>query len=278
MLHGQEYGVSFSAHEQYMRQVKRTPQLTSEEEASLLLSIQSGNNACQARDRLIEGYQPLLIGLAKRFARRCKEMELLDLVQEGNLGLLQAIEKYDVSKESCFRTFAFSWVRGTMLTGFWRYEGAIRLPLSKVRAIRQMGIANTHLLSLFGREPTIAETAREMQVYEREVRELVVLQEQQIVSLHAFPTDDEDLSLEDVVADPTPSYFVDDGPPVPTPLETALASLTERERIVVNLRYGFDDGQARTQREVAHLLGVALSTVEVVDRRAQMRLRKALTA
>ncbi len=278
MLENQGYGISFSAYEQYMRQVKQTPQLTNEEETNLLLAIQSGVEVCQARDRLVEGYQPLLIGLAKRFVRRCKEMELLDLVQEGNLGLLQAIEKYDVSKgESSFKTFAFAWVRGTMLTAFWRYEGAIRLPLNKVQAIRQMGVVNTRLLSLLGREPTIIETAQEMQVNERDVRELIVLQEQQVVSLYAFPTEDDDLSLEDVVADPTASLFMDDSS-IPTPLETALASLPNRERIVVNLRYGFDDGQARTQREVAHLLGVTLSTVEAVDRRAQRRLRQALCA
>lgn len=278
MLENQGYGISFSAYEQYMRQVKQTPQLTNEEETNLLLAIQSGVEVCQARDRLVEGYQPLLIGLAKRFVRRCKEMELLDLVQEGNLGLLQAIEKYDVSKgESSFKTFAFAWVRGTMLTAFWRYEGAIRLPLNKVQAIRQMGVVNTRLLSLLGREPTIIETAQEMQVNERDVRELIVLQEQQVVSLYAFPTEDDDLSLEDVVADPTASLFMDDSS-IPTPLETALASLPDRERIVVNLRYGFDDGQTRTQREVAHLLGVTLSTVEAVDRRAQRRLRQALCA
>ncbi len=278
MLENQGYGISFSAYEQYMRQVKRTPQLANEEEINLLLTIQSGVEVCQARDRLVEGYQPLLIGLAKRFVRRCKEMELLDLVQEGNLGLLQAIEKYDASKgESSFKTFAFAWVRGTMLTAFWRYEGAIRLPLNKVQAIRQMGAVNTRLLSLLGREPTIAETAQEMQVNERDVRELIVLQEQQVVSLHVFPTEDDDLSLEDVIADPTASHFMDGGS-IPTPLETALASLPDRERIVVNLRYGFDDGQARTQREVANLLGVTLSTVETVDRRAQRRLRQALCA
>ena len=278
MVENQEYNVSLSAYEQYMRQVKRTTQLKSEEELHLLLTIQSGVEGCQARDRLVEGYQPLLIGLAKRFVRRCKEMELLDLVQEGNLGLLQAIEKYDVSKgESSFKTFAFAWVRGTMLTAFWRYEGAIRLPLNKVQSIRQMGVVNTRLLSLLGREPTIVETAQEMQVSEGDVRELIVLEEQQVVSLHAFPADD-DLSLEDVIADPTASQFIDDSSSIPTPLETALASLPERERIVVHLRYGFDDGQARTQREVAHLLGVALSTVEAVDRRAQRRLRQALCA
>jgi len=79
MLENQGYGISFSAYEQYMRQVKRTPQLANEEEINLLLTIQSGVEVCQARDRLVEGYQPLLIGLAKRFVRRCKEMELLDL-------------------------------------------------------------------------------------------------------------------------------------------------------------------------------------------------------
>ena len=273
MLQSYDDNGPLDALEQYLREVKRIPPLTGEEETQLLVSMKSGSGAKQACDRLIEGYQPMLIGLARRFVRHCRMLELLDLVQEGNRGLLQALEKYDESRESSFRTFAFSWVRVVMLTAFWQYEGTIRLPLQKVRAIRHMGVVSTRLLSELGREPMVVEIAREMEMGERAVRELMALQEQQVVSLYAFPMDDEDLSLAEVIPDTTASAFVDDGF---SSVEGALRCLPERERLVIKLRYGFHDGQAYTQKEVASLLGVALATVAALDRRAHMRLRKTL--
>ncbi len=275
MVHSQDYGASLSALDQYAREVKHASPLLDEEEVQLLQRINNNVDGQQALDRLVEGYQPLMISLARRFARHCQHMELLDLVQEGCIGLLQAVQKYDSSKSNAsFRTFAFTWARGSMLTAFWQNEDAIRLPLNKVKAIRQMVAANSRLLSFLDREPTIAETAQEMQMKECDVLELMVLQEQQVVSLHSFPSDDDDLSLEDILAAPSPAHFndsrfasVDDAP----------ASLPERERVVIHLRYGFHDGRPYTQKEVAGLLGVACSTVAALDRRAHMRLRRALS-
>lgn len=283
--------VSLGAYEQYVRGVKQTPQLLSEEETQLLRCIGQGKverakqrpDACilrqaeQAHERLIAGYQPLLMSLARRYVRHCQEMDVLDLVQEGNIGLLQAIEKYDETVSSAsFRTWAFSWVRGLMLLAIWQYENAIRLPREKERAMRQMGIINTRLLSELHREPTIAETAKAMGISENDVRDLIVLQEQVVISLHAFPNDEEDCTLKDTIADPSTVLSVDDD--VHDLLKDALVMLPQRERLIINLRYGFEDGQARTQREVASLLNVALATVAAVDRRAQMRLRQYLSA
>jgi len=275
MVHSQDYGTSLTALDQYSREVKRSSPLTNEEEVKLLRCINDNVDGQRALDRLVEGYQPLMIGLARRFVRHCQHMELLDLVQEGSIGLLQAIQKYEIGKSNAsFRTFAFAWARGAMLTAFWQNEDAIRLPLNKVKAIRQMMVVNSQLLSLLGREPTIAETAQEMQMKERDVLELVVLQEQQVVSLHSFPSDDDELSLEDVLAAPSVSAFNDSRF---SSVDDALASLPERERVVVHLRYGFHDGRPYTQKEVAGLLGIACSTVASLDRRAHMRLREALS-
>jgi RNA polymerase primary sigma factor len=280
--------VPLSAIKQYLRGVKLAAQLLDEEEAQLLRCIEQGKveqakrfpDACivhaaeQARTRLIEGYQPLLIGLAKRYVRQCREMELLDLVQEGNLGLLQAVEKYDGRAGSgSFRTWAFPWVRGMMLIALWQYEGAIRLPLEKARAVRRMAMVKARLFAALGREPTIEETAEEMGASEKVVRDLIVLQAQAVVSLHAFPDDDEDDTLEDVIVDPKWSDADED---IRDVLADALVMLSDRERIVINLRYGFEDGQMRTQKEVANLLGVSAARVAALDRRAHMRLRKLL--
>jgi RNA polymerase primary sigma factor len=136
-----------------------------------------------------------------------------------------------------------------------------------------MTMVNARLLSVLGREPTIEETAEEMGVSEKVVCDLIVLQEQAVVSLHAFPDDDEGYTLEDVIVDPKSSDADED---IRDLLADALVMLSDRERIVINLRYGFEDGQVRTQKEVAYLLGVSASRVAALDRRAQMRLRKLL--
>jgi len=275
MKNGQDNSLSFTAYDQYMRQVTWIPLLTSEEETQLLWCIACGVDGQQARDRLVEGCQYMVIGLAKRFVRDCHHMELLDFIQEGNIGLLRAIGKYDASKAtSSFKTLAFAWVRGHMLMAYWQYERAISIPLHKIRAIRQMNDRSTRLLALLGREPTVAELAREMEVRERDIQELIVLQEQQLVSLHQ-PLEDGETFVENVLEDPAASAFVDDGF---SSVDDVLDKLTERERVVFQLRYGLVDGREYTQKEVAELLGVALSTVQMVDRRARMRLRKVLVA
>ena len=187
--------VSLAAIDQYMREVRGIAPLTSEEEASLLSCLEHGVDVQQVRDRLTQGYLPLMIGLAKRFVRYCRDMDLLDLVQEGNEAFLQGLQKYDAKKqEASFGTFIFSWVRVAMLTALWRYQESIHVPLHKVRAIKRMKDVNDDLYLLLHREPTIAETATEMGMTQWKIRELVVLQEQQVVSLDAYVGEDEEMT------------------------------------------------------------------------------------
>lgn len=289
MEFSQVQDVPLSAIEQYFRGVKTTAPFMQEEEAQLLQRIELGeveqakssSNADvlrtseQARDRLIEGYQPLLIGLARRYVRHCREMELLDLVQEGNVGLLQALEKFNGRAGSgSFRTWAFSWVRGMMLLALWQYEGAIRLPQEKACAVRRLTMVHTQLCTVLGREPTLAEMAEEMGMKENVVRELMVLQEQQVVSLYTFSDDDGEYSMEETIIDPSSIDVEED---MHDMLADALVMLPDRERLVIHLRYGFEDGQPRTQKEVAYLLGVSAARVAALDRQAQKRLRKFLS-
>src|SRR5579875_1618001 len=275
MLQRQSEGISLTAHDLYLREVRWIPQLTDEEEAGLLECLAGGGDTQQASERLTEGYQPLVLALAKRLVRHCQQMELLDLVQEGNMGLLHAIRAYNSRKSTAsFRTLAFAWIRGAMLMAIWRNERFIHLPFDKVRALRQMNTVNTSLVLELGREPTAAETARAMGVKENDVLELLLLQEQQVISLQTLSVDGEDdLSIEDMFPDPTTSVPAYDRF---SSLDAALESLPERERLIIKLRYGFEDGQPYSQKEVASLLGLALSTVAALDRRAQSRLRKML--
>ena len=170
--------IPLTAHELYMREVRQTPQLTSDEEAQLLSCLASGRDVQQSLDRLVAGYQPLVIGLAKRFVRHCRGVDLMDLVQDGNEALVHALEKYDVCRgESSLRTYVFTWIRTTMLAAVWQYQGTIRVPMHKLRAIKQMGVVHTRLLSERGREPTLAEMAQAtMDLSESDVRELVAIQ------------------------------------------------------------------------------------------------------
>ena len=276
MQESQDYGRPLTAFSQYMHEIKWIPQLPTEEEKQLLQCLVDGVDVRHVRDRLVEGCQDMIIGLAKRFARDCQHMEFLDFVQEGNIGLLQAIKKYDGKRnEASFKTLAFAWVRGHMLMAYWRDERAIGIPLSKVRIIRQMNVATIQLLALLGHEPTIAEIAREMGVKEREVQELIVLQEQPLVRFHMRFDVNEETSLEDVLEDTMASAFMEKSLSV---VDDVLDKLPERERSVIELRYGLADGCAYTQQEVAELLGVGLSVVQKLDRRAKMRLREVLAA
>ena len=160
-----------------------------------------------------------------------------------------------------------------MLIALWQYEGAFRLPQEKARVVRRLTIVNAKLCNVLGCQPTLEETAEEMGVREKVVRELMVLQEQHMVSLSAFPDDDRDYSMEESIVDPKSTDAEED---IRDLLADALVMLPDRERLVMNLRYGFEDGQARTQKEVAYLLGVSAARVAALDRQAQRRLRKLL--
>ena len=273
MQQDRDDGKPLTAYSQYIREIQWIAPLTDEEEAKLLQCLACGVDAQQARDRLVEGYLHIVVGLARRFVRDCKHLDLLDFVQEGNLGLLEASKRYGASKaEFSFRTFAWTWVRGYMLIAYWQYERAISIPFNKVRAIRRMNAASTQLLALLGREPTLTELAREMGISKRDVQELAVLQQQRVVSLHA-PLEDGETLLEDVLEDAAAAAFADDGF---FSVEDVLEKLTDREQTVIQLRYGLVDGCVYTQREVADRLGVASSRVAALEHRAKMRLRQAL--
>src|SRR5260370_40520635 len=121
----------------------------------------------------------MIVNTARRYARDCHYLDVLDLAQEGSEGLLRAVEKYDVNMGvATFKTLAFAWVRGSMLMAYWRYQRALRIPLNKNRAIRQINKVSVPLLAALGREPTIAEIARGMGCQERDGQQLAVLQNQ----------------------------------------------------------------------------------------------------
>jgi RNA polymerase primary sigma factor len=275
MLHRTEQDVPLGAFEQYRREIKWIAPLSEEEEQQLLWQVQCNDQAQQARERLVEGYQSLVLDIARRYERYCRELDLLDLVQEGNIGLLQACARYGGSQQgSSFRTWAYAWIRGRIRCALL-LEGSLRLPLRKAHAVRQMRAVNMRLATVLGREPKLEETACEMGMKPWQVHELLVLQAQRMVSLDVPLDEDGELLLHETLVDPSAHTFAEEGF---FTVEDVLRSLTGREQVVMKLRYGLDDGFPRTQREVAELLGMKLSMVQGLDVRAKWRLRRALVA
>jgi RNA polymerase primary sigma factor len=272
------YPASLAADTQFLQEVKRLPPLTTTEEATLLSRVRhGGREAAAARTRLIEGYQPLVIKMAKRYASACTHLQFLDFIQEGNLGLLDALNHYGKRTDpGRFRSWALSWVRGAILDAFWRSEALIRLPRYKARALWRVRRAQRSLLNRFGREPRLEELVTYLRLPERAVLELVGLLAQQTVgSLSAAPHKSDETIRELVHCD-APDATAQDQPRLHAWLRGRVAQLPERERSVVSLRYGFADGQTHSYREIADLLGLAASTVEDIDRQVRLRLRPIL--
>src|SRR2546429_2015374 len=290
----EEQDVSLMALDQYIRQVRWLEPLTPEEEAQLIARIERGKHerrqpqpnawrlslAKVARERLVDGYLPWVIHLAKGFVSRARSMQLLDLIQEGNVGLLQAIEHNDVSKGYPLRALVTADVRCAILTALRERDGMVRIPDRTVRQLRLLRKAQRELLHTLRREATYAELAAHMQLSVEKVCELVCYQErQEVASLEAVVqarASEEESSFVSAFAATAEQMRVQ---PWSELIEQAMQTmLTERQRTVVQLRYGFgeDGGSIRTQKEVAELAGIAWITVLRDERRVRAVLHEAL--
>lgn len=222
---------------QFMREVRAISPLTEDEEGMLLGRISHGDGA--ARDRVVEGYQPFVIGIAKRFHSRCELLDLLDLSQEGTIGLLYALDAQPKRATTMpFRVFAFYFIRNAILQAIYRCERAIRLPLRTLKRLRRLVAAQGQILSELGREATVDELTAALRLMHQEVIDLLLLQAERFTSLDAPFMEDGDLSL----ADTLPAL---DATALQQPsqlhrwLRSVIEGLPERERQVMTLRYGF---------------------------------------
>jgi len=254
---------------QYMSEMRGIAPLADGEERRLLDAIHAGDTA--ARDRLVLAFQPWLLSLARRYAAGSEHLTLLDYVQEGNVGLLESIARHADSatftKPVAFRTWAYWWVRGQMRQAFWRFEGRGALPERQARSVARLTMAQQDLLGTLGREPTAEELAERLHLPVRTILQLLLLQQIEIVSI-------ERLTLDEVERMANAQTNASSGRAAR--IRSRVAQLPDRQRQVVILRYGLADGVERTQRAVAQLLGLSLTTVEEADRRARLRLRRSL--
>ena len=254
----------------YLKDIGEVPLLSADDEIDLARRIQDGDE--EAKKKLSEANLRLVVSIAKRYVGR--GMLFLDLIQEGNIGLMKAVEKFDYQKGFKFSTYATWWIRQAITRAIADQARTIRIPVHMVETINKLTRVSRILLQQLGREPTPAEIAAEMGVSEERVREIQKIA-QDPVSLETPIGEEEDSHLGDFIEDDraiTPSDSVSTTMLKET-LLSVLNSLTPREEKVLRLRYGVDDGRPRTLEEVGKEFNVTRERIRQIEAKALRKLR-----
>ena len=254
----------------YLKDIGEVPLLSADDEIELARRIQEGDD--EAKKKLSEANLRLVVSIAKRYVGR--GMLFLDLIQEGNIGLMKAVEKFDYQKGFKFSTYATWWIRQAITRAIADQARTIRIPVHMVETINKLTRVSRILLQTLGREPTPAEIAEEMGVSEERVREIQKIA-QDPVSLETPIGEEEDSHLGDFIEDDravTPSDSVSTTMLKET-LLSVLNSLTPREEKVLRLRYGVDDGRPRTLEEVGKEFNVTRERIRQIEAKALRKLR-----
>lgn len=254
----------------YLKEIGRVALLTADEEVELAKRIEEGDE--EARRKLAEANLRLVVSIAKRYVGR--GMLFLDLIQEGNLGLLKAVEKFDYRKGYKFSTYATWWIRQAVTRAIADQARTIRIPVHMVETINKLMRISRQLLQEYGREPSIEEIADAMGMTEDKVREILKIA-QEPVSLETPIGEEEDSHLGDFIEDEdvlapvdAVSFYL-----LKEQLEDVLGTLTPREERVLRLRFGLDDGRPRTLEEVGQEFGVTRERIRQIEAKALRKLR-----
>ena len=258
----------------YLKEIGKVPLLSADEEIEIAKQLESGSDEEkeEAKRKLAEANLRLVVSIAKRYVGR--GMLFLDLLQEGNLGLIKAVEKFDYTKGFKFSTYATWWIRQAITRAIADQARTIRIPVHMVETINKLIRVSRQLLQEYGREPAPEEIAKEMGISEAKVREIIKIA-QEPVSLETPIGEEEDSHLGDFIPD-------DDAP---APAEAAsfaqmkeqlmevLDTLTPREEKVLRLRFGLDDGHQRTLEEVGRVFNVTRERIRQIEAKALRKLR-----
>ena len=254
----------------YLKEIGKVPLLSADEEIELAKRMEEGDE--EAKKRLCEANLRLVVSIAKRYVGR--GMLFLDLIQEGNLGLIKAVEKFDYRKGYKFSTYATWWIRQAITRAIADQARTIRIPVHMVETINKLIRVSRQLLQENGREPLPEEIAEEMGIPEEKVREIIKIA-QEPVSLETPIGEEEDSHLGD--------FIPDDDAPAPAEaaaftllkeqLMSVLSTLTPREEMVLKLRFGLEDGRARTLEEVGREFKVTRERIRQIEAKALRKLR-----
>lgn len=254
----------------YLKEIGRIPLLTAEEEIELAIKI--ADDDPNAKKRLAEANLRLVVSIAKRYVGR--GMQFLDLIQEGNLGLIKAVDKFDYTKGFKFSTYATWWIRQAITRAIADQARTIRIPVHMVETINKLIRTSRHLLQKNGREPTPEEIAEEMEIPVEKVMEIQKIA-QDPVSLETPIGEEDDSHLGD--------FIQDDDSPAPQDsaaytmlkeqLNDVMGTLTSREAKVLRLRFGLEDGKARTLEEVGKEFNVTRERIRQIEAKALRKLR-----
>ncbi|WP_277349611.1 RNA polymerase sigma factor SigB [Planosporangium thailandense] len=293
-----ERGVSADLVRAYLNAIGRTKLLTAAQEVELARRVEAGLYAEEklagndiddpdlradltvaaaegraAKDHLLEANLRLVVSIAKRYTGR--GMAFLDLIQEGNLGLIRAVEKFDYTKGYKFSTYATWWIRQAISRAMADQARTIRIPVHMVEQVNRMVRARRELATTLGREPTIPEIAEHLGVQEFQVIELISY-DREPVSLDQAVGEDGESALGDFVArvDPRDEPADDpDGGVLRDEVEIVLATLSQREQAVIRLRFGLDDGRQRTLDEVGREFGLSRERIRQIEKVTLLKLR-----
>ena len=254
----------------YLKEIGKVPLLSAEEEIELAKRMELGDQ--EAKKRLAEANLRLVVSIAKRYVGR--GMLFLDLIQEGNLGLIKAVEKFDYRKGYKFSTYATWWIRQAITRAIADQARTIRIPVHMVETINKLIRVSRQLLQELGREPTPEEIAAEMNMPVERVREILKIS-QEPVSLETPIGEEEDSHLGDFIQDDNVSVPADAAAftLLKEQLEEVLGTLTEREQKVLTLRFGLEDGRARTLEEVGKEFNVTRERIRQIEAKALRKLR-----
>ena len=254
----------------YLKEIGKVPLLSAEEEIELAKRMENGDQ--NAKKRLAEANLRLVVSIAKRYVGR--GMLFLDLIQEGNLGLIKAVEKFDYRKGYKFSTYATWWIRQAITRAIADQARTIRIPVHMVETINKLIRVSRQLLQELGREPSPEEIAAEMDMPVERVREILKIS-QEPVSMETPIGEEEDSHLGD--------FIEDDNVPAPAEaaaftllkeqLDEVLSTLTDREQKVLRLRFGLEDGKARTLEEVGKEFKVTRERIRQIEAKALRKLR-----
>lgn len=254
----------------YLKEIGRVPLLSATDEIELAKRIEDGDE--EAKRRLAEANLRLVVSIAKRYVGR--GMLFLDLIQEGNLGLIKAVEKFDYRKGYKFSTYATWWIRQAITRAIADQARTIRIPVHMVETINKLIRISRQLLQELGREPSAEEIAAEMDLSPEKVREIQKIA-QEPVSLETPIGEEDDSHLGDFIPDDEALAPADAAAYelLKEQLEDVLDTLTEREENVLRLRFGLDDGRTRTLEEVGKVFGVTRERIRQIEAKALRKLR-----